>query len=494
MGNARGRESGQFGARVLDRSHVVVIAAAGTGSAATAALVFASMAALVGPAFILALLAGVVIVLIQANTVGELARWYPSAGSFYEFGVRAFGERLGFLLGWLTVGAYVFLAAASFVLFGAWVRASLNEIGLFTPWWIWSAAAFVGAVSLTVRGIRATARVLIVLFVTQLLVLGLLTAVIYTTAPTGTYSGQTLLPESLGGFGFAVVIAVLACRGFEEAATVAEETTFKARDLRYALLLGALVATGTYLIAGVGLLVGLGPDGVGLIQPDSAPIDDLAAVYLAEPGSVGITLAMLAGFLALGQGALSAGSRVGFAMARAGALPSLLSRIHVRHGTPYLAAYTIAGLSVVLGVPFGFILGARNLWMYAAAAVAVLFLVVYTSANVAISVLANRRREFDWVRHAVLPGVAALVMVFALFRVVSEPTVAAVPSALAAAGWLVVGIGVLWLSGRWTRGRTESSDRDHRPSGPGQAPVTAERRASPMAERTDHEAQQPPRR
>jgi amino acid transporter len=92
-----GVRSGQLAWSVLSARHVTIMAVAATGPAAVIALSYGPMASFAGPAFVLSSVIVLVAILLLANTFVRFSRRYPSAGSLYTWGVKAFGQHFGFV-------------------------------------------------------------------------------------------------------------------------------------------------------------------------------------------------------------------------------------------------------------------------------------------------------------------------------------------------------------------------------------------------------------
>src|SRR5476649_1334496 len=80
-------------------------------------------------------LATLVVTLIVANGIMEMARVAPSAGSFYTYITRALGPRAGFTTGGLMFVAYALLGPIEVGLIGAYLQQTfLQEFGVNIPW------------------------------------------------------------------------------------------------------------------------------------------------------------------------------------------------------------------------------------------------------------------------------------------------------------------------------------------------------------------------
>jgi len=84
---------------------------------------------------------GLVVMLIVANGVMEMARVLPSAGAFYTYVSRGIGARSGFVTGALMFAAYALLVPAEIALVGIYTHDVLADYGINVHWALISAVA-----------------------------------------------------------------------------------------------------------------------------------------------------------------------------------------------------------------------------------------------------------------------------------------------------------------------------------------------------------------
>jgi amino acid transporter len=450
----------QLARHTLTARHVAVMAMAATGPAAVLALNFGVMGAMAGPAFVLALVFTMVAVLLLANTLVQFSHRYPSAGAIYTWVTRSFGQRTGFILGWLFAGSYILLSAAGVVVLGYWGE-TITGIGLerAVPWWVWTAVGLAFIAALAYRGIAQSARSMLVLFAIELaVVLALALWIIIRVAVTGELTTTPFQPSAVPGnggwaaIGLAMTFGVLSCVGLEEATTLAEETANAKRAVARGVLLAAILIPATYVVAGYAVAVGLGAEVMSKL--DAATADPLGEVTVKFWGDgVGlwiVFLAVLSSILAFTQTAFNAGLRVLYALGRERLIPRQLGRTHPVYKTPHVAIGVVSGLCVVLGVPLAIVSGALNVWIYYGFMISVMFLVVYATANVALITdsLRHHRDQFHLLKHGIFPALGMIAMAYPLYRTVWPLPDRPLPQlALVVVGWIALGAAVLvWLS------------------------------------------------
>jgi amino acid transporter len=99
--------------------------------------------------------------LFAANSIGQLAKHLPSAGSFYTYTSRALHPGIGFLVAWAYAFVEALVAPLLYIILGVTVAGTLNvEFGWSADlWWIWALIGAVIVAYLGYRGIVLSAEV-----------------------------------------------------------------------------------------------------------------------------------------------------------------------------------------------------------------------------------------------------------------------------------------------------------------------------------------------
>jgi APA family basic amino acid/polyamine antiporter len=304
------------------------------------------MAAVAGPSAALAFLVCGGICILIALCFAEAAGMFDRSGGAYLYARVAFGERVGFAIGWMALVEGVIGFAAGSRGFASQLGALWPAIAGPTAQAACGAGFILLLGAINALGLKAGARTSDGLSILKLVPLvALCAAGLWVAEPARLHP---LLPTSLHGFGQAVFLAIFACSGFEYVAVPAGEASQARRDVPIAIV-GAL-AGATVLYA----LVQLAAMGSTDIRGSSQPIFD-AAVHLL--GSRGGTLVLLAALVSMaGFCASSAliGPRLFVAFADEGILPGVVKRMHPRLGTPLVAVSLAAGLSAIAAATLDF--------------------------------------------------------------------------------------------------------------------------------------------
>ncbi len=337
-----------------------------------------------GPAVALSFLIAGLACALAALCYAEFASTVPVAGSAYTFSYATFGELIAWIIGWDLVLEFTVGASALAVGFSGYLESLLAGTPLEIPTAIGSASdGYVNlpAILITVLcsliligGIKLSSRVNQVVVAIKLAVVFLVIIVgfFYVKAdnyrpfipkskpPTGADASvwKTPLITSLFGmepavYGIAGVIAgaaivFFAFIGFDVVATTAEETKNPQRDVPIGILGSLAIVTILYVAV---CLVITGMQSYKDINPDDAA--PLATAFekvglhwisnlIAIGATIGLTVVVL--ILMMGQ------TRVAFAMARDGLLPTALAKVHPTFGTPYrITAITGVMVSALSG-------------------------------------------------------------------------------------------------------------------------------------------------
>ena len=140
-------------------------------------------------------------------------------------------------------------------------------------------------------------------------------------------------------------------------------------------------------------------------------------------------------------------TRMWYGMGRSGVLPAAFGRVHPVRKTPTLAVTAQLVISVVLGLPLVFWLGAAeifNLTLGFVLVIAVIFIYVVANLGVVRYYWREERANFNWLLHFVFPIGTSAILIYSLYKSFSPaPARPYNWSPVIVAVWLLVGIGVL---------------------------------------------------
>ena len=341
-------------------------------------------------------------------------------GTTFSWVTRAMGPWFGFIGGWaicvtgiLVVGSLADVAARyTFVLFGhsdwkGWRRWPSREAAVIT-----FAVLIVGLMTaICVIGTELSARVQRVLILAQVGALVLFAVV----AIVRVFSGEGALTPSIdwfwpGGAEYSallsgVLLAVFIYWGWESAVNLTEESEDSATAPGLAGVLSTVILVGTYLAVTVAIVAYAGLGKVGKFDDDDAILATVADGVLGPLAVPGDSRSSPPGLLRPRPRFLPA-SRTSLSMARAGALPAVLGRIHPRFLTPDVGTILIGVLAIVWYV--GASLVSDNFLFDSLSALSLMIAFYYSLTGVAC-VIYYRRELFKSAKNFLFIGVAPLL-------------------------------------------------------------------------------------
>ncbi len=362
----------------------------------------------------LAFVIGGVIMALVGLTYAELVSAMPSAGGEHNYVLRGLGSRAAFVTSWSLVLGYVSVVAFEAValpqtllfLFPDMLAGQLWTVADYDVYASWVAVGVIGALLITALnyiGIRPAAvfqgvAVLFLLAVGVLLVIG---------AAIGG-SVEEMRPLFTGGF--AGVVAVLVAVpflfvGFDVIPQSAEEINLPFRQIGKLVVVSVVAAAAFYIV--VMLTVGSSlPESV-LAESELSAADGMSALWGSKTFGNILVIGGVAGILTSWNGFLLGASRLLYAMAASGMVPSWFAHIHPRYRTPSNAILFIGGLSL-LSPLFG---RQMLVWLVDAGG----FSIVVAFFLVAVTFLVLRAREpemerpFTVSQGRIVGGLAALL-------------------------------------------------------------------------------------
>ncbi|MFT3766622.1 MAG: amino acid permease [Minicystis sp.] len=272
----------------------------------------------------------------------ELSGHFEESGGAYVYARSAFGNRIGFVVGW-------FCWAATFVSWAANTTLLVDLLGFHAYPWNKLLASFVilalGAINYV--GVKPGA------WVVNLVVIGKLGAILcFILAAIFAFDPSHLggpLPKGLAGVGTGVYLALFPLQGFEVAPVVAGETANPRRNVPLGTM-GSLLLSALLFIVVQAALVGTYPH---LARDSQTPLADAARNIGPRVGLI----VLIGSFVSIGG--FTAGSALGSpryaeAIASHGLLPRSLARVHPRWSTPHVAIVVTTVLSAVLAFFFDY--------------------------------------------------------------------------------------------------------------------------------------------
>jgi amino acid transporter len=360
----------------------------------------------------LAYLVGLVGMFFTAMSYASMSRAFPLAGSVYTYAQRGLNEAAGFFSGWLILLDYILIPSLLY-LFSA---VALRPLFPAVPAWIWLVGFIAFNAAVNFVGIQFTARVNRYMLIMELVIVALFVVLGLTALYGGAGAGRlTLKPIydaqafSLATVAGATSIAVLSFLGFDGISTLSEENRGGRNAVGRAtvvalLLVGALFMLQTWIATDLSA-------GMHFGSPETAFYEIAERAGGAWLRLVTIIAVVIATAIANAMAAQAAVSRILFAMARDGKLPSILAKVHPRFKTPYVSTLVVAGVSLLVGLLFAERIDDLTRVVNFGALTG--FVLLHLSV---INHHLIRGRSGDWLRHLVFPLIGMLIIVYVLYE------------------------------------------------------------------------------
>jgi basic amino acid/polyamine antiporter, APA family len=294
--------------------------------------------------FVIAGLACALVALIYS----ELACMVPVSGSTYTYAYAAPGEIIAWVVGWDLILEYTVAVGVVSTGRSSYVADIFRAGGIGLPQALIAAPADGGIINLPaaliplliglllILGTRESATINRIIVFVKLVAIGIF---VFLAAPmVNPAHWSPLLPYGLTGILSGASIIFAAYLGLDAVSTTAEECNNVKRDAPVGIICSLLVCTVLYVIVAA-LLTGLVP----YARLDHAePVSYVLSAVGYRLGSAIVAVGAVASITTVLLVPIFGQTRVAFAMARDGFLPTWVSKIHPRFGTPYAVTLVTA--------------------------------------------------------------------------------------------------------------------------------------------------------
>ena len=305
----------------------------------------AASAKYAGPGIVLSFVISGAACAFTALCYAELASSIPVSGSAYNYAYATMGEVIAWIIGWDLILEYVVAAIAVAIGWSGYFVSIMKAIGIQVPVWCSEAP---GPTSGALINLPA---LLIVLFLTTILVIGMKESARFTFAMVLVKAVTILvfilvgisrvtpanwhpfMPFGLKGVVTGAAIVFFAYIGFDALSTAAEETKNPQRNMPIGILLSLGICTLLYIIVAA-ILTGMVPY-TQLNTP--APVAHALTLTGFRWGSALVSAGAVAGITSVLTVMLMGQPRIFFSMSRDGLIWPWVSKVHPRFRTPYVS-------------------------------------------------------------------------------------------------------------------------------------------------------------
>ena len=352
----------------------------------------------------------------------------PDCGTTYTWVTKTMGPWAGWLGGWAIVVADLVVMANlaqvaglySFALVG-WQSAAASTAAVTALGVLW----IVLMTAITTIGIELSARVQWYLLSVEIAALALFATValvrVYSgDAPAGAQHPQLswFSPFAIEGGSAAlsggVLLAVFIYWGWDSAVSVNEETVDPARSPGRAAVLSTILLVGIYVLVATAAIAFAG---TGRLADEEDALSILGTDVLGGTFDSLLIVAVLTSAAASTQTTILPTARTTLSMARAGALPATLGRVHRRHMTPHVATILFGALSILWYV--GLTIVSENILYDSIAALGLMIAFYYGLTGFACALYhrhAARRSPAGLLFAVIAPAAGASILTWVLVR------------------------------------------------------------------------------
>ena len=392
----------------------------------------------------LALVFAMIAVLFTAFSMAQLARHLPSAGGMFTYVGRGLGSFFGWLVAWsfaLAEPLVMPLLLGGFGFYGAIFLSTYLGIEFEIAWIALAILCGLLVWWLNYRGIGLSTRAGVVLGVIEIAIFLLISLLLIVNADQNTLSVFVPGDEGVKPAFQGMIFCLLAFIGFEAAAPLGEETAEPRRTIPRAVIWSAVLVGLFYVFNMYAATVYFGPDQMTgfYTAHDGDPWGGMATEVLGTVGGLLVVFAILNSSIANANAGATAATRSLFAMGRAGLLPRYFAAIHPDTRAPINAVHFQAISAIVIAVVLGLILandpfatpegassfGGLNVYVFLGTMLGLIFAGIYILVNIACIgyFWRERREEFSWLKHGLVPVLGVIAMIPALLAVIGGVTI-----------------------------------------------------------------------
>lgn len=389
------------------------------------------------------LLASFVPMFLIAGAFYYMNRADPDCGTTFSWTTRAMGPGIGWVAGWAvcTTGILVIGSLADIAAYYTFDVLGFDSL-LYTfepgepaserlPITLLGTAMIIAMTALCVLGTELSARAQRVLIGGQVIAL-LVFAVVVLAEVLGGNAPAASIDPSLSWLAFwdvatfdALVIGLLTgvfiYWGWESAVNLNEETGDSDSAPGRAAVASTVVLLLTYLLVAYAVISYAGVEGVTAFEDDFAILGDVAEGAASGWLLVVVSIAIITSGLASTQTTILPASRTMLSMARQGAMPEALGRVHSRFKTPHVSTIVIGVIATVYYVAFNLL--SQNFLFDSLTALAIVIAFYYALTGFACAIYYRKelRKSFkNLLFIGIAPVTGALILTGLFFKAVYE--------------------------------------------------------------------------
>jgi amino acid transporter len=310
----------------------------------------AGAALILGWASVWAVVAAGAAVLLLVLCFAEAASHFDGPGSAYLYARTAFGDFVGFEVGWMTWLARVASVASLSAGFAQALTYLWPGAGTGPGRVLAIVLSLAALTTINVVGVRSGARTAVLLAVCKIIPLLVFVGAGAFVASTARVLANRPPADWKLHMGEAALLLLYAYAGFENTAAPAGEFKNPRRDVPFALLAQIVIVTLLYT-AVQWVALGILPD----LAHSQTPIADASRLFLGSWGGLLLTVGGALSILGTNSNTVLTGPRYLFALAEDGFGPRALAWVHPRFHTPAVAILVQSAIALPLALTGSFV-------------------------------------------------------------------------------------------------------------------------------------------
>lgn len=299
---------------------------------------------------IFAFLICAIIVFVMVLNTAEVASRFNKTGGPYLYTLTAFGSVPAFIIGWVMLITRLSTYAALINLLTDYLSYFHN---IFHEPAIKALIIFLLTLFLTLinyRGVKNSAILSNTFAITKLFTLLIFISVgVFFINPKLIDFQHSIIPN-FSNFTSSVLILIFAFSGFESSLVNTGEIQNPKKNIPFALFISILIITVLYILIQV-ICVSTLPD----LAYSDKPLTDAFQIFMGPAGGIAITIGAIISIGGTLNAVMLIGSRIPFALSKAGQFPDLFSYIHPAFRTPINSLITFSAISILVSLTGSFI-------------------------------------------------------------------------------------------------------------------------------------------
>ena len=307
------------------------------------------MAEKIGPATLLVVLFGGFLCFLIALCFAETGSYFSGTGGPYLYARSAFGNFVGFEVGWMTwcvrVISWAALANAFAIKLIPFLPTSLHDQPWLSP--VIVTLIIVGLTIPNIFGAQFGAKLSSVFTAAKLIPIIVFIAVGIFYIDTSKFT--PFAPNGYDQFGESTVTLLYAYVGFEVLAVPAGEMKNPKRAIPIALLTVLLLCSFVYFLI---MAVTFGT--LDNVAGSANAVEDASRVFMGPMGGTLIAVGIAVSIFGVNAGSALITPRCLYALAENKQMPSVFAKLHPKYQTPVVAIVVSAVISLALGLSGSF--------------------------------------------------------------------------------------------------------------------------------------------